>query len=175
MSDEKMNFPEDINDFINDYSFNDKDEVYTNGSDLIPVFRVKQALEHYRPSNICKIFLIDCVIGVLKNIKSPCTIEPKTIFISIGMHGISDDAVEKRINEVTNKLFDEYGEDITCVHNLKTKGTELDGRRYYLGEAIKKMDKCNTIYMCRGWEAHSGCIVEFLVAKLYGMRIIYEW
>lgn len=44
---DKMTFPETIEDFIKDYSFKDKEEVYTNGADLIPVFRVEQAIEYY--------------------------------------------------------------------------------------------------------------------------------
>lgn len=42
-----MNFPERIEDFIEQYSFRDDERTYTNGSKLIPVFRVKQAIEHY--------------------------------------------------------------------------------------------------------------------------------
>ena len=50
MEDESMDcmeFPNDIKDFIKDYSFKDKEKHYTNGSMLIPVFRVKQMLEYY--------------------------------------------------------------------------------------------------------------------------------
>ena len=42
-----MMFPKDWAKFIDDYSFEDKEEVYTNGSTLIPVFRVEQLIEHY--------------------------------------------------------------------------------------------------------------------------------
>ena len=42
-----MSFPDNIMDFIDDYSFEDSDYVYTNGSKLISTFRVKQAVEHY--------------------------------------------------------------------------------------------------------------------------------
>ena len=42
-----MKFPKTIEEFINNNSFNDVEEVYTNGSQLIQVFRVEQALEHY--------------------------------------------------------------------------------------------------------------------------------
>lgn len=42
-----MSFPDNIMDFIDDYSFEDSDQVYTNGSELIQSFRVKQAVEHY--------------------------------------------------------------------------------------------------------------------------------
>ena len=49
MSGDCMQFPEKMEDFVEEYSFKDRDEVYTNGSDLIPTFRVKQAIEHYHP------------------------------------------------------------------------------------------------------------------------------
>lgn len=42
-----MTFPDAIEEFLNEYSFKDREEIYTNGSDLIPVFRVKQAIDHF--------------------------------------------------------------------------------------------------------------------------------
>lgn len=42
-----MDFPEKFEDFIKIHSFKDKEEIYTNGSELIPTFRVMQAYEHY--------------------------------------------------------------------------------------------------------------------------------
>lgn len=41
-----MEFPETFEQFAKEYGFKDSKEVYTNGSDLIPIFRVKQWLEH---------------------------------------------------------------------------------------------------------------------------------
>lgn len=46
MSD-KMNFPKEPMDFLRGFSFKDIAEVYTNGAELIPLFRVEQMLEHY--------------------------------------------------------------------------------------------------------------------------------
>ena len=46
MSD-KMMFPENIDDFLSGFAFKDSEEIYTNGSMLIPLFRVQQAFEHY--------------------------------------------------------------------------------------------------------------------------------
>lgn len=46
MENEQMEFPNTFDEFAKEYGFNDKKEVYTNGSELIPVFRVKQWLEH---------------------------------------------------------------------------------------------------------------------------------
>lgn len=45
---ECMTFPKTFEEFAEQYGFTDKQEVYTNGSELIPVFRVKQWLD--RPS-----------------------------------------------------------------------------------------------------------------------------
>lgn len=41
-----MMFPKDWHDFIKDYSFIDSERVYTNGSELIQVFRAIQLIEH---------------------------------------------------------------------------------------------------------------------------------
>ena len=42
-----MTFPNTFEEFIKQYEFKDEDEVYTNGAELIPSFRVMQAWEHY--------------------------------------------------------------------------------------------------------------------------------
>ncbi len=44
-----MEFPKTIKEFLYNYSFKDEEEIYTNGSELIQIFRVIQALEHYAP------------------------------------------------------------------------------------------------------------------------------
>lgn len=44
---DSMMFPREWEKFIEDYSFTDSEEVYTNGSELVPVFRVEQMIEHY--------------------------------------------------------------------------------------------------------------------------------
>lgn len=45
-SNEQMYFPETFEKFAKEYGFKDDEEVYTNGSDLIPIFRVNQWLEY---------------------------------------------------------------------------------------------------------------------------------
>lgn len=37
----------DFMSFVNSHSFKDKKEVYTNGAELVPVFRVQQAYDYY--------------------------------------------------------------------------------------------------------------------------------
>lgn len=61
---DRIEFPKTIAEFIKGYSFKDTDEVYTNGAELIPVFRVEQALEHY--SQEVRANAIDEVMEVVK-------------------------------------------------------------------------------------------------------------
>jgi hypothetical protein len=42
-----MPIPDNWKDFVKEYSFKDIREVYTNGSWLIPTFRVEQMMEHF--------------------------------------------------------------------------------------------------------------------------------
>ena len=49
MSGEMMQFPNNMKQFLDKYSFLDRERIYTNGSLLIPTFRAEQALEYYVP------------------------------------------------------------------------------------------------------------------------------
>lgn len=44
---ECMTIPDNWKDFVKEYSFKDIREIYTNGSWLIPTFRVEQMMEHF--------------------------------------------------------------------------------------------------------------------------------
>ena len=44
---DRMEFPKTMKEFIGGCSFKDREEIYTNGAELIPVFRVEQAFEYY--------------------------------------------------------------------------------------------------------------------------------
>lgn len=50
--DETMNFPETFDEFAENYKITDDKQVYTNGTELIPIFRVKQWL--MRPNENAK-------------------------------------------------------------------------------------------------------------------------
>lgn len=54
-----MQFPETFEEFAKSYGFKDSKEIYTNGSELIPVFRVEQWLEHARVERTCHIVPMD--------------------------------------------------------------------------------------------------------------------
>lgn len=53
MMGETMDFPKTPQEFIEQYKFKDSQEVYTNGADLVPMFRVRQMIEHYIPADRC--------------------------------------------------------------------------------------------------------------------------
>jgi hypothetical protein len=48
MENQSMIFPKTFEEFAKSYGFVDEEEVYTNGSELIPVFRVQQWLDHIK-------------------------------------------------------------------------------------------------------------------------------
>ena len=51
---DSMAFPKTAYEFIEQYSFKDEKQEYTNGAVLIPVFRVKHMVEHYFPVEVVR-------------------------------------------------------------------------------------------------------------------------
>ena len=49
-----MKFPETWEEFAEQYAFVDREQIYTNGADLITVFRVEQWLEHLPETKITR-------------------------------------------------------------------------------------------------------------------------
>ena len=45
-----MIFPETVDEFMEQYKLVDKDGVYSNGSEFVPIFRMKQWFEHQEPN-----------------------------------------------------------------------------------------------------------------------------
>jgi len=44
--DDMMQFPNTVNEFMEEYKIVDTEQVYTNGAELVPVFRMKQWFDH---------------------------------------------------------------------------------------------------------------------------------
>ncbi len=66
-----MTFPPTFKDFIKEYSFKDKENIYTNGIELIPVFRVEQAWDHYTTQVLNALDNIrDCITIVENNLNN---------------------------------------------------------------------------------------------------------
>ena len=45
-----MQFPKTVEEFMEDYKVVDTEHVYTNGTELVPIFRMKQWFEHTKGS-----------------------------------------------------------------------------------------------------------------------------
>jgi hypothetical protein len=41
-----MAFPETVDEFMEQYKITDRKQIYTNGAELVPIFRMKQWFEH---------------------------------------------------------------------------------------------------------------------------------
>lgn len=96
------------------------------------------------------------------------------VFISLGLHNKSEDEVKATLKKSVEDISSIIGDDFIVVHNADCDGPENVGRLYYLGEAIKQMDRCDAIYFADGWKDHKGCRVEYQVAREYGIKIIKE-
>lgn len=46
MSNDIMTFPATVEEFMDEYKIVDVDHVYTNGTELVPIFRMRQWFEH---------------------------------------------------------------------------------------------------------------------------------
>ncbi len=49
MSGEKMEFPRTLDEFMEQYKIVDTEQVYTNGTELVPIFRIKQWEDAHEP------------------------------------------------------------------------------------------------------------------------------
>lgn len=72
-----MSFPDDWREFLRFYSFKDEEEVYTNGSELIPVFRVVQLIGHLLSEKPARVLTLDEAIGAEVNEGGPLYFESK--------------------------------------------------------------------------------------------------
>lgn len=46
-----MDFPKTVEEFMDQYKMVDTEEIYSNGTEYVPIFRMKQWFEHERTSN----------------------------------------------------------------------------------------------------------------------------
>ena len=46
MANNTMDFPETVEEFMEQYKIVDSKEVYTNGTEMVPIYRMKQWFEH---------------------------------------------------------------------------------------------------------------------------------
>ena len=54
-----MTFPNTVEEFMEQYKITDTEQIYTNGAELVPIFRMKQWFDHKPEIIQCK----DCTYG----------------------------------------------------------------------------------------------------------------
>ena len=109
------------------------------------------------------------------------------IFISQPMKGLSDDeilherekAIKKAKEYVTSiekvpedriEIIDSFLKDL----NKQEEPPEVRSKAIsMLGHSMELLSKADLIYMCKGWDTASGCRIELMTARLYGIDIIY--
>ena len=95
------------------------------------------------------------------------------VFLSYPMNGIDQKKQEEMRTYLLYTLKSMYpNKYFEVVDNSDCEGDEDDGRLHYLGEAIKKMDRCDAIIFHPMSDMAKGCEVERKVAELYGLKII---
>lgn len=157
---ETMTFPERWEQFIGNYVFKDREKVYTNGSILIPLFRVEQMVEHY--------FVTDKNVGYTEGGRSVM----KKLFISQPMNGKTD----KEILEVRQRAIEaaerRLGEKVEVIDSF-FQGAPADAKPlWFLGESIKLLGEADVAYFAPGWENARGCRIEYNCAADYDVPVI---
>ena len=109
----------------------------------------------------------------------------KTVFLSLPMKGRTDNDIKQTIKSMARIILAMYpGEDIKFVDNFSSSHSfaneEEDETKnkslLYLGEAIKKMAKCDYIAVIENHNCnlynYRGCYIEEEVARNYGLHFI---
>ncbi len=86
-----MEFPKTWEEYENSYGFTDDREVYTNGSRLIPSFRVKQWLDHIKP----KTDILDKIRSEIEEYRDTLSWESNTIVKWSAINHILEQIIDK--------------------------------------------------------------------------------
>lgn len=121
---EEMKFPKTFEEFIKQYSFFDNQQVYTNGSELIPVFRIKQWEEHKEKENQ----------ELKKQVEEINKMIEKCGFVNIEQVMLNYCGLLTQQKEFINYLQEELNVQI----QEESIGCETTNKRYILEEILQK-------------------------------------
>ena len=98
------------------------------------------------------------------------------VFLSHKMSGLTEDEVMTIRNNAIGYLTSKYGE-IEVIDNYHHENVpENAGRLWHLGTSIRQMEEADAIYFCDmlidDWRTAKGCLMEFYIASLYGLKIL---
>lgn len=102
------------------------------------------------------------------------------LFVSLKMHGIPDEDVLRRMNEVKDfvrmieHIPDE--EEIEVVNWIENDPNEPENpsRLWYLGRSIQLMNEADLVVFDQDWYEANGCWVEFVAAHVYDKPYLFS-
>ena len=89
-----MDFPKTVEEFMEMYKMVDADEVYSNGTEYVPIYRMKQWFEHQRTSNAHPTH--ECVNSTNKCVEM---INREDAIIAVRKHRIDIDSPHKIVKK----------------------------------------------------------------------------
>lgn len=95
------------------------------------------------------------------------------VMISQPMNGKTEEQIRNVRNEIIAKFNKMH---IEVIDTLFTEEIPVDYNAgvYFLGKSIMAMKDIDALYMCEGWRNARGCVIEYEVAMLYGIKILYS-
>lgn len=90
------------------------------------------------------------------------------VFISVGMRGRDDKAIQADIDKAKKNIL-AFMPDAEIVDNFVEAPKDNQNRLYYLIESIKKISECDIVYFCPGYSNFDGCLIEHMVCDRYGI------
>lgn len=95
------------------------------------------------------------------------------VMISQPMRGKTEEQIRDERKAIIEKFNNMHIEVIDTI--LKDEvPIDYNAGVYYLGKSIREMSKADALFMCDGWREARGCRIEYMVAKEYGIKILYE-
>ena len=94
----------------------------------------------------------------------------KKVFLSMPMHGKTDEEIKKVREEYTEQARAIFAsESVMIINNIDhdIKDVVTPQRKHYLAESIRQMVRADYVIFCPGWEDTAGCRVEHLMCLEY--------
>ncbi len=94
------------------------------------------------------------------------------VFISLPMHGRTDEEIKKEMERGLERLKDNYkNEEVELIDTFIDLGDAP--RLVYLGRSIQLMADADLVLFMPGWNEADGCLVEYSTAIRYGIKTCY--
>lgn len=95
------------------------------------------------------------------------------VMISQPMANRSEEDIKSERKAIIEKFSNMH---IEVIDTIFTDEVPIDYNVgvYYLGKSIREMSKVDALFMCDGWREARGCRIEQMVAKEYGIKILYN-